>query len=393
LSIYDNWDAKTEALPGTMLKGALKVDADLVSQSGDAVSKPFLAKNLVDIYWPTAKTTMGSPLPDVVVFEPWAGGLGVRLQELGCRNRVDKSGVDVMSLVAQRPTALVLCGPSPDPDHRRLVTAALRVRFPSIPVYYVSTHAGDPRAEDGAKQEGAVGIIKWPLPDDKWVKRFLAPHIKLVAPELLLSEDSIKRRRKKRALNKEESFDGPTVETTPESISSGNVLAFVDEYASPEIEKPKDRDAREIRARLEQTPPFLKPETNPGKSGKEKWHSTEEFPVANIRKKPEARGRAKGHRPATPHDMAETEQLPLPKAAPKKSRRATRREADSVFSQSASNIMRSLAPFLWGLEDAIDYLEEAAEEGDSQADAHAKTLRLLTKLLAQLDKRLENVGR
>jgi hypothetical protein len=62
--------------------------------------------------------------------------------------------------------------------------------------------------------------------------------------------------------------------------------------------------------------------------------------------------------------------------------------ASDAFARSASNIMRSLSPFLWGLEDAITYLEEAAEKGDVQADAHAKTLRLLTKLLAQLDKRL-----
>src|SRR6184192_955279 len=79
-------------------------------------------------------TTDPGARPSIVVFEPAPIGLARALASMGYAVRAGGTGVDVMGLVSAQVPAVVVCAPSPDAERRRLLAAALRLRFPSIPV-------------------------------------------------------------------------------------------------------------------------------------------------------------------------------------------------------------------------------------------------------------------
>jgi len=117
---------------------------------------------------------IGSGAVTIVTFEPLPYGIGTTLKKAGYRVQEVQSGVDVMQAVASHATGLIICGPASDAEHRRLLTAAIRSRFSSLPIVYASTHAGDPRALDGAKAEGAHEVLQVPLPEAGELDAFLA---------------------------------------------------------------------------------------------------------------------------------------------------------------------------------------------------------------------------
>lgn len=169
-----DWEESTEPLPGDFDERSIGVDlARVEAPKTNATLSPEAA---LASLWPAERRDDGAP--DLVVFEPSTRGLKERIAALGYRVRVAASGVDVMSLVAARPTAAVLCGPMQDGERRRLLTAALRVRFPQVPVVYVTTHAGTSEGVHGAIREGAQAVMQWPLPADEQIHACLGGYLR-----------------------------------------------------------------------------------------------------------------------------------------------------------------------------------------------------------------------
>lgn len=55
-------------------------------------------------------------------------------------------------------------------------------------------------------------------------------------------------------------------------------------------------------------------------------------------------------------------------------------------------LLSAISPFLWGLEDASAYMDRLAQGGEPMAVTHARTLKLLAKLLTQLKNRVDDLG-
>lgn len=69
----------------------------------------------VDEIWPTAGAR--APLgPDLVVYDPMGFQIATGLTQMRYPLRVALSAVDVMEMVAAKPTAAVLCGPAADAE-------------------------------------------------------------------------------------------------------------------------------------------------------------------------------------------------------------------------------------------------------------------------------------
>jgi hypothetical protein len=55
-------------------------------------------------------------------------------------------------------------------------------------------------------------------------------------------------------------------------------------------------------------------------------------------------------------------------------------------------LLAAVSPFLWSLEDAARWADALAESGDATAKNHARTLKLLAKILGQLQARIDEAG-
>lgn len=164
--VTDPWDERTEAIPGTKADKSFELDFDFAAGDGGlAVSAEGEAE---------AERRGGL---SVVVFEPSPFGLSSALEDMGLTVRVGHSGVEVMGLVANDAPGAVICAPAPDAERRRLLAAALRLRFPNMPIVYVSTHAAQEGAILGALREGARAVLAWPLPSPSEVARVLEPFL------------------------------------------------------------------------------------------------------------------------------------------------------------------------------------------------------------------------
>jgi len=55
------------------------------------------------------------------------------------------------------------------------------------------------------------------------------------------------------------------------------------------------------------------------------------------------------------------------------------------------DILRAVAPFLWGLDDCARFLDDLSAHHVQGADVHARTVRLVARLLAQLHARVDEL--
>ena len=171
-----DWEEGTDPLPGSMGERSLELELDPARIRAPVPSPSLSPEAALASLWPEDRQDLGAP--DLVVFEPSTHGLSARIASLGYPVRVADSGVEVMSLVSQRPTGAVVCGPMRDGERRRLLTGALRVRFPQVPVIYVTTHAGTVEGVHGAIREGAQGVLPWPLPPDEKIHACLGGYVR-----------------------------------------------------------------------------------------------------------------------------------------------------------------------------------------------------------------------
>lgn len=338
--VTDAWDERTEAIPGTKDDKSFELDFDFSDGSRELAA---LER--------ASETHLGRL--SVVVFEPSPFGLSDALMRMGFRVRVGKTGVDVMSVVAVDPPGAVICAPAPDAERRRLLAAALRLRFPQVPIIYVSTHSAQEDAVLGALREGARAVLGWPLPSAAEVVRVLEPFLNppweaqldtapTPKPPLDLSDAA-------RALDpREELHEAPT------GIGVG----------SPARMGPgSSEDARfDVGATI----------------------VTGEGPRrVTLHVKPKPTG------PAFAEEAGPDDPTTQPNLRPAAIAAA---EALAQHRGELGDLLAAVSPFLWSLEDASRWAAERGAQGDVTAANHARTLMLLAKILGQLQARIDDMG-
>ena len=100
--------------------------------------------------------------PDIVVLEERPMGLALAFSQLGFAVRPAVTGVEAMSLVAARAPNAVVAGPG-DPERRRVLTGALGLRYPHVPVVMVLLKVNRAVVE-AVRREGGHAVLGWPLP-------------------------------------------------------------------------------------------------------------------------------------------------------------------------------------------------------------------------------------
>lgn len=380
----DAWDERTEAIPGTKGDKSFELDFDFVDGAAETAA---LAR------------------PSVVVFEPTAIGLAEALVDMGFNVRMGTTGVDVMSVVAQDPPGAVLCAPAPDAERRRLLAAALRLRFPNIPIVYVSTHAGQEDAVLGALREGARAVLAWPLPSASDIMRVLGPYLNTsntpgsgasgagsgagrgadaAIARLARSSDTGPAERAPAAPARVGSSRTPA--PPPRTIVGADddddgSSAPTNKLALPRPVRPPasvEDDAFEEVATLV-TPSIAS-----------------QAPVASP--VPET-----GPLPPSPkaRPQGQTKEVPsrIPGFADEPTTQPNMRPAAAAVQEALSekrgeigDLLAAVSPFLWSLEDASRWAAELGAKGDPVAQSHARSLTLLAKILAQLQARIDETG-
>jgi CheY-like chemotaxis protein len=173
-----DWEENTEPLPGDFDERSLELGVDLQRLAQHWSDRKLSPDAAIAELWPQSKTDPNVGAPDVVLFEPSTVGLAQRLRRMGYGVRFAASGVDVMTHVAEQPTGVVIIGPAHDAERRRLLCAALKMRFPGVPVVYVTRHAGTERGVAGALKEGAEAVLSWPLPSDEGIHAVLGAYVR-----------------------------------------------------------------------------------------------------------------------------------------------------------------------------------------------------------------------
>jgi hypothetical protein len=413
----EGWDERTEAVPGTRSERSLELDVDL--SLGDPSSPD---------------DTQSLARPCLVVFEPSPVGLAEALGALGYEVEIGATGVEVMGLVASRRPAAVLCAPAPDAERRRLLTAALRMRFPNVPTLYVSTHAVQAVAVEGALREGARAVLPWPLPAAAEVLHLLEPFVRRVTDETELvarppppppaglagglgirpgsgrhaafpeDEPPTDPERPPPSVEEpltvpvprppgargptgalEEALDG-ALEVAPTQVLPTRARAPV---AAPPIELHVD-DIADLPL-----PPMTLPAAPPP-------------PLAsrpNFRPAGEVLPVSPGPRPPTRGGSAPVPVMLAPAEASggfelePRTEPGLRPAAVAAAEAAASprgelgELLAAISPFLWSLEDAARWADSLAAAGDANAAGHARALHLLAKILAQLQARIDESER
>jgi CheY-like chemotaxis protein len=330
------WEDATEPIPGDFVQKPVELGVDLKEvgreweawSSGDAISRD----RVVQHFWPTAKSGP-TELPDMVVFEPNTRGLVTRLHQLGYGIREAKEAVNVMTLVAERPTAAVVIGVSFDGERRRLLTGALKVRFPHVPIIYVTGHAATADGVRGALREGAQAVLAWPLPPVKQIDACLAGY---AMPD-----------KGKRAMR-----------------DNSNVPATWDSETELGLGPPPDTK-----------PPVHKRE----------FHEkiTKKVPVLSLAESSAPKPVDLGPR-TEPVDIVETDPTGF------EDHIETVAELRQELRDDLPILLRALKPFIWSVRNAATYLEEQAIDGDHRAVDHARSLKTVARILEQLQDRADD---
>jgi len=107
--------------------------------------------------------------PRLIVLEEMPLGIADAFARLGFLVRAATTGVEVLSMCTEQTPAAVVVGPG-DPERRRVLTSALRLRFGGVAVVYVVT------AGESARADGVSAVLPWPLPAVGEVMRAIPWH-------------------------------------------------------------------------------------------------------------------------------------------------------------------------------------------------------------------------
>lgn len=380
-----DWEEPTESILGLQSENSLEIDVDfgaLPPSTGNL--RQMSPDAALQELWPTANTN--KPGPDLVVFDPMGFRLAEHMATMGFPVRNAVSGVEVMSMASGQPTGAVVCGPAEDAERRRLLTAALRLRFPEVPVIYVSTHANNPEAVRGAQAEGAQQVIPIPLPGAADLERLLGDFVKRIDP----------------ASRPPKAAPKPAPKATPKRPAPE--VTMEDEYRTQPIsradidEMHRKADAAEKAAPAEDSSPF-----NIGRSDvidEEFLDGSDEFALevrTEVIGQPwldPQQATAPVPKPTQPKPPASvsSEMLGSGHSGPAIVAPRTQVGAEPGNRGELGDLISAISPFLWGLEDASNWAQRKADDGDMDAMTHARTLKLLTKLIEQLQQRIDKKG-
>ncbi len=377
-----DWEEPTESVLGDFDEKSFELDVEIEAlDNTEAWTSPKSGVGLSDL-WPDVKSPT-SVRPDLVLFDPMGFELFPAFRRFGYGVRIANSGVEVMHQISAQPTGAVLCGPAEDAERRRLLTAAIRMRFPNVPVVYVSTHGRDPRAIQGAKAEGASLVLPLPLPDRAEVWSALQPYC---APHIVDDDRT-------QALNPQELS---AINRMPEATATASQVA-----PPPVSTVGAAHTANESLSETSESEPITKA-ISPRSLGKSPFGGfSEETPRSGFdldlpsdvlgeiaAEFDEGGARTEKAKPALPPllDLDEPEPVTDPR---------TKRTPSQISQEGRGEIaelLRAISPFLWGLEDAGRWADGKAADGDMTAMTHARTLKLVTKLLTQLKEKIEERG-
>jgi CheY-like chemotaxis protein len=385
--VTDAWDERTEAIPGTKGEKSFELELDFVDGAAE-----------------TAMMARAS----LVVFEPTALGLADALVDMGFDVRMGTTGVDVMSVVAHDPPGAVLCAPAADAERRRLLAAALRLRFPHIPIVYVSTHAGQEDAVLGALREGARAVLAWPLPSSEDVMRVLAPYL----ASSTNASTKLSTNASTSAPASSSLASAPAKKTFADMRSATGPAARPETQTAPLARAPAP-PARTI-ASVEDDDPSVaatakqqRPVRAPASADVDVFDEAATVVTPSLASRPavvppafeRATGNA-GHPSGNPAGNAGG-QVPMrvPGFADEPTTQPNMRPAAAAVQEALDekrgeigDLLAAVSPFLWSLEDASRWAGELGAQGDPVAQSHARTLTLLAKILAQLQARIDDVG-
>lgn len=115
--------------------------------------------------------------PRLIVLEETRLGVADAFARLGFLVRAATTGVEVMSMCTEQEPAAVVVGPG-DPERRRVLTTALRLRFAGVAVVYVVA------AGESARADGVQAVLPWPLPGVSEVMRAIPWQVEASPPTI-----------------------------------------------------------------------------------------------------------------------------------------------------------------------------------------------------------------
>ncbi len=372
--------------------------------------------------------------PQLIVMEEKPVGLADALARLGFLVRPAATGVEAMSLVAERLPNAVITGPG-DTERRRVLVGALRLRFPGVPVVIVlpvspAKKAIDDAAADVAKKDGAHAVLPWPLPSAGEVYAAIpgSPRVNVnrssgSAPKTVVAPASA-------ALPALAS----SVEDSPllsADFSAEQSAAFaLPGPASSTGSMPQSRPLihKPIATELSQKPTTLPPQfmtplplpPPPSAPQKQKPPASSPPPEATQTllapridvaaeksnapiKAPRGgipAGVERRPRTATGDDLATLNvprlNIPMTREGDENVETSPGKPAANVQAAleprgDIKDVLLAVAPFVWGLDDCARYLDDLHAHHVAGADVHARTVRLVANLLAQLQARVDEL--
>jgi hypothetical protein len=152
-------DEYTLRMPQMLVQPSSGFDVSALSPAGDegGPTQPTIAR------------------PRLIVFEETSLGLADAFARMGFLVRAATTGVEVLSMCNEQPPAAVVVGPG-DPERRRVLTSALRLRFGGVGVVYVVP------AGESVRGDGVHAVLPWPLPTTAEVMRAIPWHAPPSAP-------------------------------------------------------------------------------------------------------------------------------------------------------------------------------------------------------------------
>lgn len=316
--------------------------------------------------------------PQLVVMEEKNLGVADALARMGYLVRQATTGVEAMSLVGQRAPNAVISAPG-DPERRRVLVGALRLRFPHVPVVILLPQIDD-AARDLARKDGVHAVLTWPLPHRVDVYAAIPGSPAVTTPA-------------------QSSSSAPKTRLVPPTAGMPPLPSTSSSPSSVPMDLSADASAEQSAVSsmpVPLPPQFLMPLAEAQASLAPQPTQTLSSNGLDLARLAEAAGRPKGLQkmtelPAEPVQSDTLVRIEIPQTSEgEMAPTAPGRPAASLEgldAQSLKDVLSALAPLLWGLDDCARYLDDLHVHHVGGADVHARTVRRAASLLAHLHER------
>lgn len=337
-----------------MSENDLEIDLDIDLDSADDADQ---ATQVVSAFADAPEKPKG-----LFVFEPDGDIAYQALLQAGIACHRACLGSEVMAAAQDRRLTGVILAPSADEELRELFVRALRGRFGSIPLIFLSPSAHNPEAVHELQRQGATAVLAWPLPPPS----VLVPTLESLTQGSLTRTGDLPPRGSPQATQElgllSRKLERMEAKAKPreDSVSREVFEQAVKEVAEKQAENTSLRsELTMFRERIQML--------------EERLARLSNDLAALTQERDELRAKL-AQKPSGPVMNAQGHQLLM----------------------SLKKIGESVDPFLWGLEQAIQFLEELQlEAGDHRApslNAHLRSLKLVRVLLERLRERTRDIG-